>query len=362
MDDNMTICYFGIYKPDYSRNRVLIKGLKENGVKVIECNTGLKGISKYFDLIKKHQKIRGKYDAMVVGFPGYQAVILARFLTRKPIIFDAFFSLYDAMVLDRKTVKPRSFKAWYFWLLDWLSCSLADHVLLDTNVQIDFFNKIFNIKKEKFSRIFLGASDDIFYPKTINNKNDIFTVLFYGSSLPLQGVPYIIKAAKLLERSSIEFKLIGKEGKEKSKLIELAKKIKVNNINFIGFLPEDSLLQAIAEADLCLGMFGDTDRAKRVICNKIYECAAMRKSIITADTPAIREFFDKEDLYLVKISDAESLARGILELKNNANLCKKIANNGYNKFVKHGVPKVLGLELKKIIKSVFGNTDTTRIS
>jgi len=39
----MTICYFGDYNSNYSRNRVIIKGLKENGVNVLECNVGEKG-------------------------------------------------------------------------------------------------------------------------------------------------------------------------------------------------------------------------------------------------------------------------------------------------------------------------------
>jgi len=79
----MTICYFGIYDPNYSRNRILIKGLRQNNIEVIECNSRLHGIAKYIELAKKHFKIRKKYDLMIIGFPGYQAVILAKFLTKK---------------------------------------------------------------------------------------------------------------------------------------------------------------------------------------------------------------------------------------------------------------------------------------
>ena len=32
----MRVLYFGLYDPDYARNRVLISGLKKNGVDVIE--------------------------------------------------------------------------------------------------------------------------------------------------------------------------------------------------------------------------------------------------------------------------------------------------------------------------------------
>ena len=98
----MRVCYFGIYNKDYSRNRILIGGLRQNNVEVSECYSSKKGIFKYLDLAIKHWKIRNKYDVLIVGFPGYQVVPLARFLTKKRLIFDAFSSLYDSMALDRK--------------------------------------------------------------------------------------------------------------------------------------------------------------------------------------------------------------------------------------------------------------------
>ena len=54
---------------------------------------------------------------MVVGFPGYQVMLLAKFLGKKPIIFDCYSSLYDSEVWDRKLVRPRTPKALYYWFL-----------------------------------------------------------------------------------------------------------------------------------------------------------------------------------------------------------------------------------------------------
>src|SRR3989338_130275 len=135
----MKVCYFGFYSQNYSRNKILISGLRKNHVEVVECQSGLSGMAKYFDLIKKHRQIKNQYDAMVVGFPGHQAMILAKVLCRKPIIFDAFLSLYDSMVFDRQTSQPKSIRALYYWLLDWISSRLADIVLLGTNEHINYF-------------------------------------------------------------------------------------------------------------------------------------------------------------------------------------------------------------------------------
>ncbi len=345
----LTVCYFGTYTPEYSRNSILISGLNKNGVDVIECRTVSKGFLKYIDLIIKHWKIRNKYDVMIVGFQGVQAVILAKALTKKTIIFDAFASLYDSMVMDRKNVKTGSFAARYYWWLDKISMTLADIVLFDTNEHIGYASKEFGIKKEKFRRIFVGADIGIFYPIKKENHSKNFKVFFYGSFLPLHGIGHIVKAAKLLEKEKdIVFEIVG-WGPEKEKIMGLFNGLKPDNLFFIGGLNKELLREKIAEADLCLGIFGDTNKTKRVIPNKVYDYAAMRKPVVTADTPAIRELFEDGELMLVKVADPVSLAKAIMTLKNNSELANSIAQKGYQKFLKFATPNILGKQLLEII-------------
>lgn len=346
----LTVCYFGTYTPEYSRNKILISGLKKNGVDVIVCYTVSKGFFKYIDLIIKHWKIRNKYDIMIVGFQGVQAVILAKVLTRKKIIFDAFASLYDSMVMDRKSVKVGSLLARYYWWLDKISMTLADIVLFDTNEHINYASKEFGIKKEKFKRVFIGADTSVFYPvkKEIGSKK--FKILFYGSFLPLQGIDYIVKAAKFLEKEKdIVFEIVG-WGPEKRKILDLFERLKPENLFFTDGQNQESLRKKGTESDLCLGIFGETNKTKRVIPNKVYECIAMRKSVITADTPAVRELFEDGEIMLVKVADHVSLANAIMVLKNNKELAGSIAQKGYNKFLKFATPNILGMQLLEIIK------------
>ena len=349
--DIITVCYFGIYKPEYSRNKILISGLKSNGVSILECRTGLMGILKYFDLIKKHWKIRKDYDVMLVAFPGFQSVILAKFLTRKPIVFDAFISMYDSIVLDRKLVRKYSLKAKYFWWLDKLSFMVADLVIIDTNEHKKYLSKEFRINSKKIERVFLGADTNIFYPREEIEKNQKFKVMFYGTYIPLQGIEYIVKAAKILENDKdIIFELIG-DGQEKSNILELAKELKIINIVFKGNLSISELANRIFDSDVCLGIFGNTEKTKRVIPNKVYECVAMKKPVITCDTPAERELFNDDELFFTKIADPESISNAIIKIKNNKILRNNIAENGYSKFVKNVIPDRIGFHLKEILKN-----------
>src|SRR3972149_1155464 len=137
MSGAVCICYFGTYSMEegYPRNRVIIEGLRKNGVNVVECHEDLwKGtdeklegikdsssiirrlsgfLGAYVRLVIKFRKM-GSYDALIVGYAGHIDVFLAKFLNlfrRKPLIFDVFLSLYDTAVIDRKIVLHGSFKA-----------------------------------------------------------------------------------------------------------------------------------------------------------------------------------------------------------------------------------------------------------
>lgn len=341
----MTICYFGIYNSDYSRNRVLLNGLHRNGLKIFECNSQKSGLFKYFDLARKHWSMRNKYDLMLVGFPGYQVMILARWLSRRPIIFDVFSSLYDSMVFDRKIAKRNSLKAKYYWFLDWLSCRLADKIIIDTQAHIDYFVKEFNLLPEKFIRVFVGTDNRIMKPREKGKSGNHFIVYFYGSCIPLQGVKYILEAVKILQTENIRFNIIG------SKIKEAFKGYNLSNVNFIDNVPYEKLAQYLAEADICLGIFGDTDKAQRVIPNKVFDALALGQPVLTGASPAIKELLtDRENALFCRLADSKDLASKIMELKNDAGLRKKIARNGYKLFIEKLTPQKIVADLINSLK------------
>lgn len=347
----MNVCYFGIYKSSYTRNAVNIKGLRQNGVTVFECNTREVGNKKYWQLIKKYWQIRKEFQVIFVGFPGHTIMPLAWLLAkigRQKIVFDAFVSLYDSMVLDRQKHRRISFGALKYWLIDWLSCKLADVILLDTNEHIKYFVRTFKVPKKKFKRIFVGIDDEIVRPiKQAKNTNN-FLVHFHGTYIPAQGIPYIVGAAEILKNEAVEFNIIGRLNDyyleiEKSRQLDL-------KVNFIDFLPYNQLIEKISEADVCLGMFGATDKTLRTGAFKVVEAMAMAKPVITGDTPAMRELFiSGENCLFCQIADANGLAMKILELKNNRQLREKVARNGYELYLKRLTPKKIGLSLIEII-------------
>ncbi|MBI4709162.1 MAG: glycosyltransferase [Candidatus Portnoybacteria bacterium] len=352
----MVICYFGDYRPDYARSRVLLEGLKRNGAIILECRSEKTGLAKYWELYQKHKEIKDKYDILIVGQSVRSRLVwLAKLISNKKVVWDAFYSLYDKYVFDSQLISPESLKARYYWWLERLACALADLILLDTEEHIKYFVKEFSVKKEKFVRVFVGTDiDSENLPLIEKDANRPFLVHFHGKYIPLQGAEYIIGAAKILEEHpDIKFNLIG-SGQTYAVCRKLAEELDVDNINFIGYLAFPALVRIMNEADVCLGIFGGTPKTQRVIPNKVYEAAALKKPIITADTPAIKELFaDGQSALLCQAANEKDLASKIIKLKENEELRDSIARGGYEVFKNQAVPDIIGKNLLASLKNLL---------
>lgn len=373
----ITICYFGTYIPEYPRNRVIIKGLRSQGINVIECQyplwhgieprigkiKGFRGkfflavkiMWAQFNLLIKHQSAR-KYDLMIVGYTGHFDIFLAKilsFLRRRPLIFDFFWSMYCTFVEDRKFFTEGSPIAEFIKYIDRLSCKLSNVLLLDTKTHIKYISKTLKLDEKKFRRIWVGADESIFYPIKQQNKTKDFTVLFFGTFIHLQGIETIIRAAKRLEKQKIKFKIIGK-GQLSSTINNLAQTLRIKNCEFIEWVPLEKLSDEISKSDICLGIFGSSSKSKSVIPNKVFDSIACRKPCITENSPAIREIFtDKKNILLVPPEDDKSLSLAILALKNNNASREKIAQNGYKLFITHFSTEAIGYQMKKIVEETI---------
>ena len=85
------------------------------------------------------------------------------------------------------------------------------------------------------------------------------------------------------------------------------------NVEWIEWVDYKELRDHIARADICLGIFGDTDKAARVIPNKVFQILSAGAPLITRDSPAIRELLspDMPGVYLVPPGDPEALLEAV---------------------------------------------------
>ncbi|MDD5623200.1 MAG: glycosyltransferase [Candidatus Peribacteraceae bacterium] len=291
--------------------------MEKEGWDIVECQTQVKGFPrKCIDLVRKFRGA-GQADAVLVTFPGHYLMPLAWLLTRFPrrtLGFDAFLSLHDSLVADRALYAPWNPFAWFLFCMDSLSCHLADEVIVDTEAQRRFFIRRFRLKPRRVRVVYLETRPDLFAPRDVHVQNDLFEVFFYGTFIPLQGIEHILDAAAILGKShpEIHFTLVG-GGQTEPAMRQRATELALTNVTFRPCVPLTELPDLIHASDLCLGIFGTTDKAKRVIPHKVYDAVACGVPVLTARTPAILEqFHDGESVILCEAGNPKDIAGKIL--------------------------------------------------
>jgi len=107
---------------------------------------------------------------------------------------------------------------------------------------------------------------------------------------------------------------------------------------------------------VCLGIFGNSSKAKNVVTNKVLQILSSQKLLITRDSKAIREINaeNEKNCILVPPNDPKKLADAILILKKNPDIHKSIALAGHelfeNNFTMDKTGKLLVGHLEELIE------------
>lgn len=345
----MRVVSWGTYDLGKPRVRILLRGLRENGVDLHECHEHV------WEGVEDKSQIRGlggklrilfrvlfsyprliwlylrapKHDLVLVPYLGQLDVLIIWPLAKLrgvPIVFDAFISLYNTVVEDRTLVDRHHplVRLLYYW--EWLAARSADLVLLDTEAHTKYFSERYGLPLQRLGAVFVGAECDVFPrlpPSQPRGKDEPLTVLFYGQFIPLHGIDVIVKAAQRLgDQAQVHWLLIGK-GQEEEKIRHMLKEHPVVNLEWKCWVPYEQLIDWIHRADLCLGIFSDSDKAGRVIPNKVFQVLSSGRPIVTQNSEAIRELFPEETpgVFLVAPADAVGLSEAILKFKAQRSRC-----------------------------------------
>jgi glycosyltransferase involved in cell wall biosynthesis len=369
-------CFFGTYTvgAGYPVNRVLQAGLQRAGHDVDECRAEAWGrfvhqalatrnplrllalacrvARAWVTLTWRFCRLDDSPDWIIVGYPGFFDVRLARRLARgRPIALVSFISLYDTIVADRQRVRPDGLTARLLRYVDRAAFQSADAVLVDTDVQGRYYAELFGLDGTLFVRSFVGE-DDVEYPfrPQGNRGAEPLRVLFFGTYVPLHGIDTIIGAAhELRHDEGIRLRFIG-NGQMFAELRELARVLEVDAEFISDWIAPNELVEHIEKSHVCLGVFGTTAKAARVIPYKVFDAAAVGRAIITRDSPAIREMFHHGvSALLCPAGDASALAAAIRQLRDDEGLRLSLAQAAHDVYRLHGCPEAVGGDLAQTL-------------
>jgi glycosyltransferase involved in cell wall biosynthesis len=328
------VCLFGGHHAGYPRSGVIVEGLRRLGVPLVACTASprWKAPRRYARLLAGYARSAGGFDVVYVPEFRHKDVPLAWALSRvsgKACLFDPLVSRYDTRVHDRADTADLGPQAWHNRNIDRISMSLPDVLLADTHEHASYYARWAASPDTRIRVVAVGYDDRVFRPWAPPDADEGIRVLFYGSYLPLHGVDVIVEAAERLRGDArIHFDLVG--GGQTFPLVEhLVRERRLARVRLLARVPAEQLPEHIARATICLGIFGRTDKARRVVPNKVYQCMGMERPVITGDTPAVREMFeDGAEVVLVRPGDGADLARAILALADDASRRARIAAVG----------------------------------
>ena len=276
-----------------------------------------------------------------------------------PLIFDPLISAYDKQVYERQKFTPDSTQA--KTLLQWEKSLFqqADLIIADTSAHAEYFNQQLGIPRQKIRIIYVGADETVFSPIQPEKyrkpkENKVLDILFYGSFIPLQGPQIIIGAAAATQGKPVHWTLVGK-GPLLDSCQQQANHLNLNNVNFTEWLDyQTALPERIDQADILLGIFGDTPKAGRVIPNKVFQSMAMGKPIITQSSKAYPEQVrQSKGIVWVNPGQPQALADAALSLSQKKEKLADLGASNYQIYKACLSDNIISRQLEKAVQSII---------
>lgn len=316
----LCVCYVLSYRArDYIRTRSLCAALnmmpRVTAVLAVNEHGDLR---RYFETWRALMRVRAAShpDVYILGFRGYEVFPWVRWMTRgKPLVFDAFMSPTAALRNERKAGRIGVLLAPLLRPAERFALVRSQLVLTDTKLLADYFADAFHLDTAKFLDLPVGAVEAASAPTVpvATSGGAVFSVLFYGSFLPLHGVEVIVSAAALLRDLPIRFDFVGGGVDATRRIDRQCASHGVARYTHRPWMPFDSLLRdAIPAATVCLaGPFGGTPQARRVVTGKASQALALGRPTVIGKIDEDFGFRDRVNCLLVDQQAPAALAQAL---------------------------------------------------
>ena len=325
----MRLLAFGSYDAEaHPRVAVLLEGLRACGLTVDECNAPLRldtaarvrllqepwrlprlvvELARAWLVLARGARRAGRPDAVLVGYLGHFDVLLARLLFRGvPVV-------HDMLVFASDTARDRGAggaKQRLLAGLDAAAVRASDLVVVDTAEHLRLLPAA---RQDDGVVVPVGVPSSWLGPQPAPRADDApVRVIFYGLYTPLQGAPVIGRALALLgDEPGLRVTMVG-AGQD----LEATRRAAAGAgavVDWVDWVPPAELPALVAAHDVCLGIFGSSDKSLRVVPNKVFQGAAAGCALITSDTaPQRRALADAA--VLVPPGDEHALADALRSL------------------------------------------------
>ena len=272
-------------------------------------------------------------------FQAFSAWLVA-FLRRKPFLLEVR-DLWPEFIVSMGVFKnPILIKL--ARMLEMFLYRRATHILVNSPAYKTYIEGK-GIPSSKITFIPYGADTKMFHPDLDGSKirqelhlENKFVVLYTGALGQANDIYTVIEAAnRLKEEKAIQFVLFG-DGKERPKLQETARKLKLENLTFAGARPKHQMPAIIAASDVCLAILQDIPMFRTTYPNKVFDyMAAGKPTVLVIDGVTRQVIEESEGGVYVPPGDHQCLAETILALSSQPDKLIAMGNNARNYLENH---------------------------
>ncbi len=280
------------------------------------------------------KKILSKPDIIYMESPplflGYSALNLSKFWKSQFIL--NLSDIWPEAFVTLGKIKKNSI---YYKLMKKLELKLyerAEKITCQTKGIYDHIKEIFPQKEVK---IVTNGVDIKRFGKRYFDENlrkelgweEKYVFVYAGLFGVSQGLEQVIKLAEILkENNKILFSLIG-DGPEKEYLVNKARILKLNNVQFLSFKEREIIPKILASSDAALIPL--KVNIKEAVPSKIYEAMASELPVIVMSEGEAAEIIKKFNGGIsVPPQNIEKLVEAVLYLYNNPEKAKEFGRNG----------------------------------
>lgn len=317
--DQYSMIYF-----DYGGLKSLPR-LLQKILEIVFSTIGLLICRKIIVLPMQHMSDSAKYVYKVAAF------------LKKTIITDFYISMYETEVVDRAKYSVSSVEAYRLRNIDLEALRNSTALFFLNKSELSYYTKVLGAESSKPKAVIC--------PLVVPNRKeamlpyfrgqfDVPTITWWGKmGNPLHGFNVIAEAIKILVEQGFRanFAIFGandhKYAESLEKYGDIAQFSNVlfsNKYSFNNGKLTDYLINA---TDIALGTFGDTQKAKTVLVNKVLDAASFGIPCVTQKSDGLLEYFEPESNILLSEPSSASLVERIRDLCSDSERMIRIGAN-----------------------------------
>jgi glycosyltransferase involved in cell wall biosynthesis len=253
-------------------------------------------------------------------FQAFSAWMLSR-LRRRPFLLEVR-DLWPEFAIDIGILKNHALIRMARFLEQFLY-DRADHLLVNSPAYRDYLIDK-GVKSDKISLVPNGVDFRMFDPEDRGDLfrkeyklEGMFVVTYAGAIGMANNIETVLQAAEELKlRDDIHILIVG-DGKERERLENESKGMKLTNLTFTGSFPKSQMATILAASDACIAVLKDIPMFTTTYPNKVFDYMAAGRPTILAIDGVIRQVIEAANGgVFVKPGNPRSMAEAIIGLAN----------------------------------------------